>query len=152
MVFESFSNSTMLYNIVRPASVAVQTLILIGISFFITLIITVAYKYFTDQNLMKSLKEDTKRLQSDMKNHKDNPTKMMEIQKEAMEKNMKYMMHSFKPTLITLIPLLIIFAWLRNAYKGIDLNFLGFIHNWIWLYILVSIISSIILRKLLKVH
>lgn len=147
MVLEGFFDS-IFGNMVKTAPLTT----LIGISIVITFIVTIAYKYFTDQALMKSLKEDTKRLQSEMKNHKDNPTKMMEIQKEAMDKNLKYMMHSLKPTIITLIPLLIIFTWLRNSYKDLSLNFLGFIDSWIWAYIIVSLIASIALRKLLKVH
>jgi len=41
----------------------------------------------------------------------------MEIQKKAMEKNMQYMMGSLKPTLITLLPIFLIFGWL-NANMG----------------------------------
>ena len=124
---------------------------LIFISFILTLLITLVYKYLTDQELMKTLKDDVKFLQKKMKEFKDNPKKVMEIQKEAMEKNTKYMMQSLKPTLITLIPLIFIFGWLRNRYTGIDLNLL-FIHNWIWGYIIFSVIFSIILRKILKVY
>ena len=76
---------------------------------------------------------------------------MMELNKITMEKNMKYMMHSFKPTLYTLIPILIIFGWIRKAYEGVQLDFIG-INSWIWIYIIFSIIFSLILRKLLRVH
>ncbi|MBI5389410.1 DUF106 domain-containing protein [Candidatus Woesearchaeota archaeon] len=84
------------------------------ISGIISLIIVVAYKYFTDQDMMKSLKGDMKKHQAEMKASRDNPKKMMDVQKQMMEKNMKYMMHSFKPTLITFIPLIIIFSWLNT--------------------------------------
>ena len=147
MVFDNFFNS-----ILGPFIETAPLTTLIIISFVITLIVTIAYKYLTNQELMKTLKEDGKKLQAEMKNNKDNTAKMLEIQKQAMEKNMKYMMHSFTPTFITFIPLLIIFTWLRNAYKDLNLNFLGLIDNWIWAYIIVSIVASIILRKLLKVH
>ncbi|MCK5107150.1 MAG: hypothetical protein KAQ83_00305, partial [Nanoarchaeota archaeon] len=36
---------------------------------------------------------------------------------KAMETNMKYMMNSFKPTLITMLPLIIIFGWM-HAHLG----------------------------------
>ena len=127
-------------------------LTIVVLSFVITFIATIIYKWFTDQNLMKSLKEDTKKLQEEAKQHKDNPAKMMEIQKQAMDKNMKYMMHSFKPTLITILPIGLLITWLGKAYKGIDLNFLGFIDSWIWTYIIISVIASILIRKILKVH
>jgi len=124
---------------------------LIFISFILTVLITVAYKYFTDQELMKSLKAELKSLQQEMKEAKHDTQKLMQLQKQSMEKNMKYMMKSFKPTLITLVPLLVIFSWLRNSYTGIDMNFFG-INSWLWVYIIFSIVFSIILRKLLRVH
>lgn len=74
-----------------------------------------AYKKFTDQDLMKRLKEEIKELQNEMKTLKDNPQRMMQVQKQAMETNMKYMMKSMKPTLITFLPIIIIFSWL-NAH------------------------------------
>jgi uncharacterized membrane protein (DUF106 family) len=83
------------------------------ISFAIALMINIVYKLMTDQKLMKELKDDIKGLQNEMKKYKEHPAKMMETQKRAMEKNMKYMGHSMKPTLITLLPLIVIFGWLN---------------------------------------
>ena len=96
-------------------------LIILLISLLVSLIVTLVYKWTTDQELMKSLKEDIKKSQQEMKKLKDKPEKMMKLQKESMEKNMKYMMHSFKSTLITFIPLIIIFGWLSMnfAYEPI---------------------------------
>ena len=54
-----------------------------------------------------------KKFQKEMKEFKQEPKKVMALQKRAMETNMKYMMHSLKPTLITFIPLIIIFGWLN---------------------------------------
>jgi len=119
------------------------------ISLLMTLLITLSYKYLTNQELMKSLKNELKDFQKQMKDNKDNAQKVMEIQKQSLEKNMKYMMHSFKPTLYTFIPLIIIFTWLRNTYSGKGALIFGL--TWIWVYIISSIIFSILLRKLLKV-
>jgi len=62
---------------------------------------------------MKRLKAEIKELQAEMKTLKDNPSKMMKVQKQAMETNTKYMMHSLKPTLFTFIPIILIFGWLN---------------------------------------
>jgi uncharacterized membrane protein (DUF106 family) len=62
---------------------------------------------------MKTLKEETKALQKQMKELKDKPAEAMAIQKKAMQTNMQYMMKSMKPTLITFIPIIIIFGWLQ---------------------------------------
>ncbi len=87
------------------------------ISLVVSSIITFIYKLLTDQKKMKELKDDIKSHQKEMKKHRDNPKKMMQVQKKAMEKNMQYMTSSFKPTLITLLPLFLIFGWL-NANMG----------------------------------
>jgi len=89
------------------------------VSLIVSLVITFVYKWMTDQDLMKTLKGDVKSMQKEMKQLKDNPEKMMKMQKKAMEKNMKYMMHSLKPTLVTFIPLILIFGWL-NAHMAFD--------------------------------
>lgn len=83
------------------------------ISFVIALLITLVYKWMTDQHLMKTLKEEIKGFQQQMKEFKHDPKKVMEIQKRAMQTNMKYMMHSMKPTLVTFLPIIIIFGWLH---------------------------------------
>ena len=82
------------------------------LSFVISLVIVVIYKWTTDQNLMKQLKDEIKEFQKQMKTLKEDPKKMMAVQKQATQTNMKYMMHSLKPTLITFIPIIIIFGWL----------------------------------------
>src|SRR3989338_3146270 len=118
---------------------------LLFLSLLITLVMTLLYKFLTDQKLMKELKDEMKKL-------KDNPEKMMEVQKKAMEKNMKYLFQSLKPTLITFIPILIIFEWIRQYYLGIGSPDVLFGLSWIWIYILASILFSLGLRKLLKVY
>lgn len=82
------------------------------ISAGITLLITIVYKYTTNQEEMKRIKEDLKKYQKEMRKEKDTK-KLMAIQKKALDLNMKYMMSSFKSTLYTFIPIIIIFAWLN---------------------------------------
>ena len=85
---------------------------IILISLLLTLFINIFYKLFTDQELMKELKKELKVLQKEMKTLKDNPERFLKVQKEAMSKNLIYMKHSMKPTLITFLPLIIIFGWM----------------------------------------
>jgi len=89
------------------------------ISFLVSLLITVIYKWMTDQDLMKQLKDEMKELQNEMKELKEDPKKVMVVQKKAMETNMKYMTKSMKPTLVTFIPIILIFAWL-SAHLGFE--------------------------------
>ena len=91
------------------------------ISALVSLIITVIYKFSTNQNLMKQLKDEMKELQKEMKELKNDPKKMMEVQTKAMQTNSKYMMQSMKSTLITFIPIILIFGWMNAniAYEPI---------------------------------
>jgi len=124
---------------------------LLIVSLFLTLFTTLVYKFVTDQEVLKQIKGEMKEIRKEMKEAKDNPEKMLELNKRSMEKSMIQMKNSFKPMIITFIPLIIIFSWLKNTYEPIALNLLG-IHSWLLIYIIFSIIISIILRKLLKVH
>ncbi|MBN2458577.1 DUF106 domain-containing protein [Candidatus Woesearchaeota archaeon] len=112
MVFDSLLNP-----VFSPLLRLDPLLAIVIIAVFMSAMITVIYKYLTDQNLMKQLKAEIKDLQAEMKKLKDNPKKMMQVQKQAMETNTKYMMHSMKPTLFTFIPIIIIFGWL-NAHMA----------------------------------
>jgi uncharacterized membrane protein (DUF106 family) len=125
---------------------------LILFSLTLSVAMTLAYKYITNQKMMKELKDEMKIYQNEMKEYKDNPEKMLNLQKKVMEKNMKYMMESFKPTLITMIPVLIIFMWLRGYYMDLGDPKVLFGLSWFWAYFIFTIIFGIALRKLMKVY
>jgi len=52
---------------------------------------------------------------------------------------------SFKPMFVTIIPFLLLFMWLRGIYTPV----MG--SSWIWYYLGFSVVSSMILRKIMKV-
>jgi uncharacterized membrane protein (DUF106 family) len=83
------------------------------ISLIVSFLVTIIYKLVTNQTEMKQLKTELKGYQNQMKQSKSEPEKVMSLQKQAMSTNMKYMKHSFKPTLITFIPILLVFGWLQ---------------------------------------
>ena len=95
-----------------------------------------------DKKRMKEIKDKQKRLREEMKQYKDNPTKMMEINKQMMEDMPEQLKHSFKPMLVTIIPLLILFNWLRATFA-----ITAIAGSWFWWYIISSIAFSMILRK-----
>jgi len=118
-------------NILDPAlafilSPVLKLNILLGIivlSVVLSVLVTLAYKWTTNQELMKSLKDDLKSLQKEaQKLQKEDPQKALEKQKVLMQKNMEYMKHSFKSTFYTIIPLLLIFGWMQStiAYMPIQ--------------------------------
>jgi len=97
-------------------------LAVIIMALFISVLIIIITKYSTDQALMKRLKEEMKEHQKQIKELRSNPSKAMEMQKKAMDANMKYMMHSLKPTLITFIPIILIFGWMSANFANQNIN------------------------------
>jgi len=116
------------------------SVIIIGVlvSFFISVV-----NYFVlDKDKMRESKAKQKALQEEIKLHKDNPTKAMELQKEMMSHAMDSMKHSFKPMLITFLPIVLFFGLVRNWYATTEIA-----KTWIWYYIGGSIASSMLFRK-----
>lgn len=127
------------------------------LSFLITLLITVIYKYTTDQNYMKEIRTKQKQYQKEMKDLRDDPKAMMEKQKEAMSLTGKYFKHSMKPMIYTFLPIILIFGWMRTQYivEGVSVKMLnlGIVNfGWLGTYIIFSIIFSTLIRKIMKVH
>lgn len=115
---------------------------IIILSFFVTIFITVVTYYMTDRVRMKELREKQKALRKEIKQYKDNPAKMMELNKQMMEDMPEQLKQSFKPMIVTIIPLLILFAWLRSTFDTTVIS-----SSWIWWYIGSSMVFSIISRK-----
>lgn len=122
------------------------------ISLALTAIITLAYKFLTNQKEMKQLKDEMKELQKQAKALRSYPEKFADLNKQIMEKNMKYMMKSFKPTLFTLLPIIFIFSYINSFYTALGNPKILFGLGWIWIYIIFSIAFGMALRKLLKIY
>ncbi len=139
---------------------------LLVLSFVITLSLTISYKLFSDQAEIKSSKEKIKEFQVKIKEEKDQE-KVMALQKEMLQINMNHMKHSMKPLLITFVPLIAIFWWLRLTFvpfgnlwdynvaiPGVCFVFRGFCDGagWFVVYVVSSFVFNIGLRKIMDVH
>ena len=90
----------------------VATIFLISLA--ISLAVTVIYKFTTNQKLMKRLQSEMKSLRDEIKNIKD-PSKAASLNKRLMEKTMQQIMHSMRSTLLTVVPIFLIFAWMNAS-------------------------------------
>jgi len=115
------------------------------ISLLVAAFINIVNYFVLDKEEIKSLKEKQKNLQNELKKNKDNPTKMMEIQKEMFTQMGEQMKHSFRPMMITFIPIIIIFSLIRGVYAETVLA-----KSWFWWYFAASIVFSSLMRKILK--
>jgi len=116
-----------------------------------TLITVLVQKYATDQDLLKTIKEEQKIVQQEMKLAKENPEKTMELSKKSLELTMKAMPIAMRPLIYTSIPFILSLRWFGDYFSVANVKVFGFF-GWIWAYILFSIVFSIIFRKALKVH
>jgi uncharacterized membrane protein (DUF106 family) len=132
---------------VKELLISYPRLSIIFLGIVVSLFITIVQKYFGNQKRMKELKKQQKDLQERMKEHQKNGNheKVLELQKEMFSQVGETFKHSLKPMLITFLPLIILFWWLRDIYNPV----LG--GWWIAYYIGGSLVSSIIFRKIFKV-
>jgi uncharacterized membrane protein (DUF106 family) len=95
---------------------------LLVLSFVVALCNKLAYWKFTDQSLIREYKAQLKKFQEQLKKAKDDTKKMLEIQSKMMDINMQLMSQQFKPLLITMLPVIIIFGWmsLHLAYDPLQ--------------------------------
>ena len=116
----------------------------------LTLITTFVQKYGTDQNALKILREEQKLIQQQVKEHKADPAKQMELSKKSMELAMESMPLTMRPVLYTSIPFILFFRWFGDYFTTNPTKILGM--GWIWAYLLLAIIFSSIYRKVFKVY
>ena len=115
---------------------------IIILSFIVTLFITIITYFMTDRDRMKEIRERQKELRKEMKQCRDNPEKMLELNKKLMEDMPEQLKHSMKPMMITFIPIIIFFGWLRATFA-----LTAIAGTWFWWYIGFSILFSIVIRK-----
>lgn len=86
------------------------------ISFVLSLLINISYKLMTDQKRLKEIRKKLNDYQKSMKQLRNDPKKVMEVQKETMSLQMEMFTQTMKPTLITIIPIIFIFAWMSTHF------------------------------------
>jgi len=114
------------------------------ISLVVTFFSTLAHKWLTNQEHLRSLKKRQKEIQKELRGCKDENL-LKELNLELMKITGVMFKSSMRPMFVTIIPFLILFSWLRSVYVPL----IG--GGWIWYYIGFVMISSILVRKILNV-
>jgi uncharacterized membrane protein (DUF106 family) len=113
----------------------------------ITIITTVVQKYATDQKTLKEMRKEQKEMQAQMKEFKNHPEKMMELQKKQFAMMPKQMKLSMRAIIYTGIPFILFFRWFQDYFlaSGSPKFWLGL--GWFLFYLISAMIFSSILRK-----
>ena len=124
------------------ANPRISIIIIAGlVSFFISLI-----NYFVlDKVKVKTMKARQKEINKEIKAVKGDAVKTMELQKELMSHTMENFKHSMKPMFITMIPVLVVFWWIKGIFEETTLA-----SSWLWYYIIAAIAFSLVFRKVFK--
>ena len=124
------------------------------IVFIISLITTIVQKYATDQKTLKEMKKEQKVLQAEMKKYKDQPDKVMALQKQQMAFLPKTMKLSMGAIMYTGIPFVLFFRWFQDYFSaveqatGMPVRFFGFLGWFLFYLVFVMVFSSVIKKKM----
>ncbi len=120
------------------------SIIIIGC--LVTLVSALVTTWLTDQDHMRTLKKRQKAISKEIKEwqKKGDHCAMEKLNKEVLEITGVMMKSQFKPLLVTIVPFLLLFHWMRGIFTPI-MDF-----SWFWYYFATSIISNMIYRKVFK--
>ncbi len=125
------------------------------ISIALAIMSALVRKAVLDMKKLKQMKEEMKEQQRIMKEatKSGDTKKMQKAQEHLMKLTMENMKYSFKPMLITFIPFIIIFYWLQGQYSSVGTvaTIFSFDLGWLGWYLVISVISSLIINKILNV-
>jgi len=113
----------------------------------ITIITTIVQKYATDQKTLKELRVEQKDIQKQMKESKDHPEKVMELQKKQFAMMPKQMKLSMRAVIYTGIPFVLFFRWFNDYFIAAESPRFLLGLTWFWFYLIFAMVFSSILRK-----
>ena len=126
MVFESLASfADMIFNpILSPLLTLPSWLGIFIVAAAISIISVFVQKHFTNQERLKFLKKEMKKLQAQIRKNKDNQEKQLKIHKKMMPMQGEMMKESIRPTLWMMIPFTLVFFWLAAnfAFGSIEPN------------------------------
>lgn len=86
------------------------------VSLFVALFTSIVYKYTTNQEILKKIREEMSDLRKQIKNSSDK-VHAATLNKQIMEKSFQQMRQSMKSMVVTIIPLLLLFSWLQGSLQ-----------------------------------
>jgi uncharacterized membrane protein (DUF106 family) len=152
-----------------PASERVRAMAgVLAISALVSGIVLYVNSKVLDTGEMKRLKKRIGKLQEEMREaqKKEDSKRAAKLQKELMDLNMKIMPMSMRPMMYTMVPIILIFQWLRRVplieevirEQGylVELPFplphYGAQLGWLGWYILCSFLTSTLIKKFLDIE
>lgn len=175
-IFYEFLNTAFGWMFKLTGSTKMNMLIgIFGVSVLISLLINLVTMKVVDQTDMREKKKKLKELQDRFNEAtKNKDTKKSEkVQREMLDLQMEFSKHAMRPMMYYMLPILLIFGWMRNfqPLQNYIISNSGFIAElpfsfplwkfvqmgrpdaigWLGWYLLCSLMTSTIMRKMLKI-
>ena len=127
------------------------------LSTFLTVLIIILTKVFVNTKVLREIKDEMEKIreQLTLAQKEGNKENADEHLKKMMEVNTKYMQHSLKATIVSIIVLALFLPYLQFKYTGLvvaklpfGVPFIGNSLSWLYWYVLVSFMVGWVIRKL----
>jgi len=141
-----------------PLNIFPPIISLLILSSFLTILIIVITKFFVNTKVLREIKDEMEKIREQLTAaQKSNDTESAnQFLSKMMETNSKYMKHSFKALIISIIVLSLFLPYLKYKYEGtviaqlpLNVPFIGNTLSWLGWYILVSFMIGWVTRKVL---
>ncbi len=125
---------------------------LLIIAFAIVIIFNLISRAVRNKVLGKGHMEEIKKKQAEFKElikktDKKSQERLKELEHELLEMNLKMMKASFPTMLLSLAVIALVWPFLQAEYGTYSFPLVG---SWIWYYIVVSLVLSIIISRIFK--
>lgn len=128
------------------------------LSSMLTLIIILLTRVFVNTKVMREIKDEMEKIREALTQAQksgDKETADVHL-KKMLEVNSRYMQHSFKATIVSIIVLALFLPYLSFKYSGMtvaklpfSVPFIGTSIGWLYWYVLVSFMIGWVIRKII---
>lgn len=140
-----------------PLNVFAPIISVMLLSTFLTVLILALTKLFVNTKVMREIKDEMEKIREQLTLAQKQGDKELQDThlKKMMEVNSKYMQHSFKATIVSIIVLAMFLPYLKFKYEGLvvakvpfAIPFIGNTLSWLYWYVLVSFMMGWVIRKI----
>lgn len=147
-----------LATVFSPLNMFPPIISLMILSTFLTLLIIFVTRLFVNMKVLREIKEEMEKVrelltQAQKQGDKEAADGHL---KKMMEVNSRYMQHSFKATIVSIVVLAMFLPYLQFKYGGttvarlpFDVPFIGGSLSWLYWYVLVSFMAGWVIRKMI---
>ena len=141
-----------------PFKTLPPVLAIFSFAFFVTVLIILINRIFTNKNAVNELKEKINSLREQLieLQKQGNMEKAKEILNEITKHNLAYIKHNMKALIISIVLIALILPWVQYTYQDspvakipLSLPYIGSSLNWFVWYFIASIAIGWVIRKLM---